>query len=494
MNLQQSDLEKYFSVLELLFDTLPYVFWKDREGRYQGANQNQATNLGFASPAEFMGKTIFEILKDPNSAQAIEAIDQKVMQEDKSLLLEERMMTSEGEKFYYSQKTPIHDKDGHVIGLLGFSMDITEFKKQKIVITEDRDRLVKIAAQVAHDINSPLAALKMMIDVCDELPENKRSLLRRIAENILDIANNLLNSYSKDKRPVSDVEHSQDLLVSDFLTHLLSEKKMQYRNRQIRFETVIDKDAQFAFITVQKTELHRSMSNLINNAVDALENRINGMIAIKLVADSVSMTVSINDNGKGMSDDMVKKLQDHQYFTEGKKSGHGLGLQQVCDMLSYNKGIMTIQSTPGQGTSIQLTFPRITAADWIAQEIHLQPNSIVLILDDEESIHGAWNIHFTPLLQLNPGLTLHHFTHGLEALNFLETLNLEEKDRVLLLSDYELLHQDKSGLEVIRESKIKQAILVTSHYGNSKIRASATQSGIKVLPKQMASVVPIYID
>ena len=47
---------------------------------------------------------------------------------------------------------------------------------------------------IAHDINSPLCTLKIMIDLCDELPEEKRNILRRATESIVDIVNNLISN------------------------------------------------------------------------------------------------------------------------------------------------------------------------------------------------------------------------------------------------------------------------------------------------------------
>jgi hypothetical protein len=89
---------------------------------------------------------------------------------------------------------------------------------------------------------------------------------------------------------------------------------------------------------------------------------------------------------------------------------------------------------------------------------------------------------------------LHHFTQGQEALNFLAALNEEEINRVIFLSDYELLHQDRNGLQIVEASGIKRAMLVTSYYSNPKIREATDRLGIRVLPKQMASIIPIYID
>jgi hypothetical protein len=50
-------------ILNLLFKIMPFVFWKGRDGRYLGGNDNQAHAFGFSSPDDFIGKTIFEIIE-----------------------------------------------------------------------------------------------------------------------------------------------------------------------------------------------------------------------------------------------------------------------------------------------------------------------------------------------------------------------------------------------------------------------------------------------
>ena len=93
-----------------------------------------------------------------------------------------------------------------------------------------------------------------------------------------------------------------------------------------------------------------------------------------------------------------------------------------------------------------------------------------------------------------PLLRLHHFTLGQEALNFFGRLNPAEKERVFFLSDYELLHQDRNGLQIIEASQLKGATLVTSYYADPKVREIANKLNVKMLPKQMASVIPIDVQ
>lgn len=156
-----------------------------------------------------------------------------------------------------------------------------------------------------------------------------------------------------------------------------------------------------------------------------------------------------------------------------------------------NQGLLQIESTPGKGTAIKLTFPRTKAPAWILEDIGLGRDDIVIILDDEHSIHAAWDRRFKSLLAESPQLKLHHFHEGEDALRFIEGLSGDEKERVFLLTDYELLNQRLTGIDVIRQSHLKRTGLVTSHFWKLDLREEVVQVGTKMLPKQLASEVGI---
>src|SRR5688500_10338951 len=107
MTIELITLEKRFEILEILFNTMPFLFWKDRKGRYQGLNSNQIHNLGLSSSEDFIGKTIYEILADQESAKLIDETDKQVMNEGITLILEEKIIVPIGERTFFSQKCPI---------------------------------------------------------------------------------------------------------------------------------------------------------------------------------------------------------------------------------------------------------------------------------------------------------------------------------------------------------------------------------------------------
>lgn len=492
-----------FRALQTVEPILPTPFyWMDKQGVVLGINDLCLKST--RNTREIIGKNPFDFYSQ-ESAEHILKHNNEVIRREEILSQEEWIIDNETQKkiWFSSIKSPLYDDDGVVIGIVGTSIDITAQKEaEALKLENDRQQIAlqekehfgMLARKVAHDITSPLASLKMMLDRCEELPENKLSILRRATEGALDIANNLISNYQKkENSSVSDIELRQPLLVSDLLIHLMSEKKVQYQQHSVRFETVIDSDAHFAFIHVQKTELRRTISNLLNNAVDALEGKKEGVITLHLTFEGEFLIVNVHDNGKGMPRDKVEKMLEHQGFTEGKKNGHGLGLQQVWDTLENNQGTMTVRSELGKGTSIQLTFPRVASPSWLARQILLTQDSIIVILDDEESMHPAWDLRFSSFLTTHPSVQIHHFTQGKKAFDFFEKLSSEEKNRVIFLSDYELLNQERNGLQIIEASQINGAILVTSYYSNPKVSEAAAKLNINILPKQMASVIPISV-
>lgn len=487
------------------------VGWKDKDFKYVFCNEITAFDLlKFSSPNEIIGKTDFEIGVKSETARSIRQVDEEIVKTGKPALgIEATFAMNDGRVVLLStNRMPLFNSANEVIGILFVSADITAQKEaerreaelqklerdQQNAALQEKEKLITLAHKVAHDISSPLSALSMMVQLCNELPENKRTVIKTATESILDIANNLLSTYRNEKQNAGpDIEPRQPVLLSDLISQLFSEKKAQYSNHPVRLDTDIAVDAQFAFASLQASQFRRSLSNLINNAVDAVGHSDTGRVEIKLAADTKSVTVTIQDNGQGMPANLVEKIMHRQSFTDGKQHGHGLGLQQVWDTLDHNQGTIAVYSVPGQGTTVRLTFPSIAAPNWFAQTLALSPDSIVIILDDEESIHGAWDTRFASYLQRYSQLTVHHFKQGQAVLDFLSKLTIPEKNRVIFLSDYELLGQHKNGLQIVEESGIKNTIMVTSYYANLPIREKAIQLGVKILPKQMASIIEISV-
>lgn len=492
---------KQLEYLEKLAPSMPGpIYWKDKNSIYLGMNEFTLKVTGIKSFADFIGKSDYDLW--PQFADQVVSHDQEVMRTGKALHKEEAITLPTGEIRYFTViKVPLHDDDGNIIGIIGNSIDITAQKEaeslkienetQKILI-EEQEKFAKLANKVAHDIRSPISTLTSLVKECRQIPEDRRIALREAAIGIGDIANHLLQQYEKEEKDPAKIEERELILVSMTLLEILTRKKYEYKALTIKFDHHFEANSYFAFIKIGPSAFKRTLSNLINNAVDALENT-GGKVDLTLEANNEWVKIKICDNGKGMPKEVKDKIMNKTAVTQGKKEGHGIGLTQVWETLDNNHGELHIDSESGKGTSITLAFPRMSPPAWFAEEIILHSDDLVVILDDDTSIHSAWRMRFEGILNETHSIQLKHFEQAHEGLEFVNALPALEKAKVFLLTDYEFLEQELNGLHVIARSGIKRSLLVTSHYANLLIQADAMKRGTKILPKQLASEIPITI-
>ncbi|MBS0358569.1 MAG: PAS domain S-box protein [Proteobacteria bacterium] len=495
-----------YSILETIINTIPqYIFWKDRNLIFMGCNKLFAEQFGYENPEELIGKTDDEFDWSDELRKKYRKDDLEVIEKGlpKINFVEKQKQLDGSFRTVSVSKTPIFSDHGEIIGVLGIYTDITELKeaeekaKEALELKsrlEQQAKFVHIANQVAHDIRSPLSSLLMIVKNCTEVPEEYRIAMREAAISIGDIANNLLAQYREPDGSLVKQEETkaQDVLVSSVLLELLTEKKYQYQNFLVQFDYDFPSNSYFAFIKVQLNAFRRMISNIINNAVDAFDGKL-GKVILRLECSNEFLKIIVEDNGKGMPKEVVEKILKNIAVTSGKKEGNGIGLMQVQETLKNYQGEMNIDSKENEGTKIILIFPRMNAPVWIADKISLRDNDIVVILDDEKSIHGAWNMRFESILKSYSNIELKNFWFAKEALEFMESISLIDRPRIFLLTDFELLKEKITGLDVVLQANIKRAVLVTSHYANKQVLADAAKTDTKILPKQLASEISIEV-
>lgn len=497
-----SNKPKRYEELERLAEICPSPFyWADTNCVIVGVNEHCFDLSDDTLYKNLIGKSAYD-LYTPETAVIVENHSRMVMHQGKTLIFEEELidLKTKEKRYYISLRAPLFE-DGKVIGVVGNITDITaqkeaerlkiENEKQKLenerykLIMKEQEKFREKADRVVHDIRSPLASLLMLAACCAHLEEDDREVLRASCERLQDIANDLLRDYTPQKAQIHDFV--KPTLVSTVLLEILSEKRSQYTKSQIRFAHEFDYDSSFAFININRSDFSRAISNIINNAVDALEDREDGAISLTLDSTEDSVIINIEDNGSGMPAEIVNKLLNNIAITTGKDEGHGIGFTQVYDTLKTSNGKLDINSQLGHGTNIILTFPRIPAPEWIAEKISLTRRDIIVIVDDDPSIHGAWDRKLKIILKQAPDILVEHFTSCRKALRFIESLTEVAKQDVLLLIDYEFIKEEgTTGLDFIKQSGIKRSLLVTGFYGKDKIRKSAIEAHTKILPKTLA--------
>jgi len=233
-----------------------------------------------------------------------------------------------------------------------------------------------LAAQVAHDIRSPLAALGAAAKGL-EMPEDQRKLVEGAVGRMQGIADDLLQRYrapSAGQAAAKTAVHA----LGGLIEQVLSEKRLQHKDKtslKIEFNGVPDE----VKALVEPKELQRLLSNLVNNSVEALAGP--GTIAVSLSALDGKVLIEVKDNGKGIPPEILAKL-GQKGETHGKAGGNGLGLYHARTTVESWGGNFKIGSEPGRGTAVLIELPRAVASS----------GRMAILLDDDMLVHMNWKL------------------------------------------------------------------------------------------------------
>jgi two-component system, NtrC family, sensor kinase len=251
---------------------------------------------------------------------------------------------------------PLQDGQGQT-GALVVLEDVTA----RITLEEQlqqREKLSSIgllAAGVAHEVNTPLTGVssytQMLLGMLNE-NDPKHALLQKVrtqAERATNIVNNLLN-FSR----TGNMTEFGEVDVARVLDDTLQLLEPQLRRSQIEIVRRYDMDAPEAYGNAGK--LQQVFTNLILNARDAIPDGGRIIVATEM-ADDGSLIAEISDTGIGIAPENVAKIYDPFYTTKGVGQGTGLGLAVSYGIVQEHAGRMTVDSTPGHGTTFRITLP-----------------------------------------------------------------------------------------------------------------------------------------
>jgi two-component system NtrC family sensor kinase len=252
---------------------------------------------------------------------------------------------------------PLHATSHGHTGTLVVLEDVTSRMRLEEQL-QQREKLSSIgllAAGVAHEVNTPLTGVSSYTQMLlGMLPDTdpKHALLqkvRRQADRASNIVNNLLNF----SRTGSATEfHSTD--VHRVLDDTLQLLEPQLRRSQVELVRRYDEQLPQAFGNAGK--LQQVFTNLILNARDALPT--GGQITLRTTAkDDDTLAIEIMDTGIGIAPENVAKIYDPFFTTKGVGRGTGLGLAVTYGIVQEHSGHITVESTPGHGTTFRITLP-----------------------------------------------------------------------------------------------------------------------------------------
>ena len=128
----EEEVKDTSNMLQLIMNNIPQgIFWKDRNSVFLGCNKVLAKVIGVESPENIVGKTDYDLPWTPEQTKWFREYDRRVMESDTpEYHIVEQMQQADGElALVETNKIPLHDSKGNVIGILGTYEDITERNK-----------------------------------------------------------------------------------------------------------------------------------------------------------------------------------------------------------------------------------------------------------------------------------------------------------------------------------------------------------------------------
>jgi signal transduction histidine kinase len=260
-------------------------------------------------------------------------------------------------RFGKKNQVIVYDKKDE-IGVL-----VEEYNKKLIELEQTADQLAKseresawrdMAKQVAHEIKNPLTPMKLsiqqMMRVFEKENPSAKEKIDRLANSLIeqiDGLSKIANEFSNfAKMPAPSLKKVELVEVLKNVISLFENSKVKIHLETYESEIHIEAD---------KDQMIRAINNLLQNAIQAIETKNDGLIDIKLTRDDNNCKIVISDNGIGIPKERQNKIFV-PYFTT-KSTGTGIGLSITKQIIENHQGKISFTSNEDVGTSFIIEIP-----------------------------------------------------------------------------------------------------------------------------------------
>ena len=248
--------------------------------------------------------------------------------------------------------SPLQDEEGRIMGAVLLLRDLREIRamEKQLARSQRLAALGRMAAGIAHEIRNPLGTLRGFAQYFNSQAKDDASReYATIMVGEVDRLNSIISSLLQFSRPRDPDFGPVDLDKLFAKTALLLQSDFMGKEIELRQE-----NGCAATIEADADLLLQVLLNLLKNAL-AASNR-GDVITLSCEEDEDNVAITVTDNGIGMSREEREQMFD-PFFTT-KKSGTGLGLAVSHQIIEQHRGVCTVRSSRGRGTSITLTLPK----------------------------------------------------------------------------------------------------------------------------------------
>jgi PAS domain S-box-containing protein len=289
------------------------IFIKDTDGRYQLMNPECRKLLGIDPDEEITGRTDHEFLPDDVAAQ-YQRDDQRVLEREETIEVEEEVPTPEGTQHNLTLKSPFYDGSGELQGICAVSTDISEVEIQRERLHRQNERFDELASTISHDLQTPLSTARGRAELAIETGDTEQMQTALDAIERTDELRKNLVEVLRTKEIVSETEPVEIEQTGRDIWETVSTQDAASLQIRDAVSVVADPDA-----------LRRLFENLFSNAIE----HGNEDVAIRI--GTTDGGFFIEDDGPGIPEDERDEVFTPGYST--KRTGSGVGLASVREIV-----------------------------------------------------------------------------------------------------------------------------------------------------------------
>jgi PAS domain S-box-containing protein len=399
------NLKETSNLLNAVLDAIPDVIGvQDINHRILRYNEAGYRFLGM-TPTEVIGKKCYQLIGQSDPCQ--NCATSKVYKSKKPEQVEKYV--EELDKWLDVRAYPLLDEDGTITRVIEHLRDITEDKhnemkrlrmERQLQHAQKLESLGTLAGGVAHDFNNLLMGIQGRASLMSiELKANHQhhehiSAIMEYIKSATDLTKQLLGIAHGGKYEVRAIE------INDLVEKGIS--MFGRTKKEIRIYTKYTDPSMV--VVVDRSQIEQALLNIYVNAWQAMPK--GGELYVETSAVSLDgafckphntepgpyVKISVTDTGIGMSEATRQRVFDPFFTTKKKGRGTGLGLASAYGIIKNHEGIITVDSSVGEGSSFNIFLPvsdQKVEQEKMANNKVIKGTEIILLVDDEQIIRDV---------------------------------------------------------------------------------------------------------
>jgi signal transduction histidine kinase len=242
--------------------------------------------------------------------------------------------------------------------------EIQELNHRLVTELAQKDRMASLgqaSAELVHDLRNPLTVILGYVQIlADDLRRSTESASEApspveyvdVIEQSVMRCKDLIDAWLSLAR--SDASKHGPVSLPELTGLIVQGARSLGDGRPVPVDLVVEPPE--CYVLGDRIQLMRAVQNIVSNAIEAVD-RQRGRVTVKCARSQNRAEISVIDNGPGMTPEQLARACDPYYTTKAANKGTGLGLFITKKIVEDHKGRVTIESSPGQGTTVTIAFP-----------------------------------------------------------------------------------------------------------------------------------------